>query len=337
VIGYYVHHHGRGHLHRAVAVAGAAAEPVTVLSSLPPPDGFAGEWVQLPRDDEGPTVPDPTARGRLHWVPAGDAGLRTRMHRLSRWLDTARPRLLVVDVSVEVTLLARLHGVPVVSVVLPGRRDDAAHLLGLDVADALVAVWPPSATPAMLPGLPGQVRDRVAAVGGLARFPVVEPAPAGRTRRAGSRRVVVLGGAGGSGLTESALAEAGRSAPVWEWTLCGPPGPWVDDVAGAIRDADVVVTHAGQNAIAEVAASRRPAVVVPQARPYDEQAVTAAALRSGGWPALVLDDFPRDGWAARLDHAADLDGSRWSAWCDGGAAARFAGLLAETATGAQVA
>ncbi|QGA07532.1 hypothetical protein [Nocardioides sp. dk884] len=161
MIGYYVHHQGRGHLHRALAVQQALDEPVTVLSSLAPPTGHPGDWVHLDRDDLGIEPREPTAGGRLHWVPVGDDGLAARMQQLSAWLATARPRLLVSDVSVEVALLARLHGVPVVGVVLPGRRDDAAHLLGFDVADRLVAMWPPTATPAMLPGLPARVVRRV--------------------------------------------------------------------------------------------------------------------------------------------------------------------------------
>jgi len=53
VIGYYVHHVGHGHRHRALTVARALDEPVTGLSSLPPPPGWPGPWLQLDRDDSG--------------------------------------------------------------------------------------------------------------------------------------------------------------------------------------------------------------------------------------------------------------------------------------------
>ncbi|WP_166138780.1 glycosyltransferase [Nocardioides ochotonae] len=323
MIGYYVHHQGRGHLHRALAVQQALEEPVTLLSSLAPPVGHTEAWVHLDRDDLGTDPRDPTAAGRLHWVPVGDDGLAVRMQQLSAWLATARPRLLVSDVSVEVALLARLHGVPVVGVVLPGRRDDAAHLLGFDVADRLVGMWPPAATPAMLPGLPAHVVRRVEAVGALSRQPLREPG----VRRPGPPRVVLLGGAGGSAISADAVTAAMRSAPGWEWQVCGPPGPWVEDPHALVRDADVVITHAGQNAVAEVAAARRPAVLVPQDRPHDEQRVSAAALGAGGWPVLVEGTFPTDGWAARLERAASLDGRIWEGWCDGAAAQRFAAVL----------
>lgn len=48
-----------------------------------------------------------------------------------------------------------------------------------------------------------------------------------------------------------------------------------------------VVTHADQNALAEVAAVRRPAIVVPRQRPHDEQTTAAAVLDTGRWPAFV--------------------------------------------------
>lgn len=324
MIGYYVHHQGRGHLHRALALRAELDEPMTILSSLEPPaDQPAGSWVSLERDDLGAEPRDQTARGQLHWVPVGDAGLRRRMHQISAWLDEARPRLLVVDVSVEVALLARLHGVGVVVVVLPGRRDDVPHRTAFDIADGLVAVWPPQATPSMLRGVDATVHARVHALGGLARFPVRRTAP----RRAGPRRVVLLGGAGGSGLARTDVEAVVGSTPGWEWTVCGPPGSWHADVERAVRDADVVVCHAGQNAVAEVAAARRPAVVVPQDRPFDEQLATADTLRGGAWPALVEPTFPLTGWPERLERAASLDGERWSAWCDGGAARRFAEVL----------
>lgn len=325
MIGWYVHHQGRGHLHRALAVGAELDEPVTVLSSLEPPAGHVGDWVRLERDDgEGRA---PSAGGRLHWVPLGHDGLRRRMHQVSSWLDRTRPRLLVADVSVEIALLARLHGVAVASVLVPGRRADAAHRLGFDVSDRLVAAWPSAATSALLPGLDDDVLSRVRAVGALSRFPV---APA-RPRRAGPRRVLVLSGAGDEGWDEAVLGRAIRSTPDWEWLVCGPPGPWCADPHRLVRDADVVVTHAGQNALAEVAAARRPAVVVPRARPHDEQVVAAAALSDGRWPVVVEDRFPVDDWSRRLDRTSALHGAGWESWCDGGAARRFARVLEEAA------
>jgi hypothetical protein len=328
MIGYYVHHVGSGHLHRALAVTEALAEPVTIMSTLPRPASLPEcSWVELAADD-GPASAedhriDVTARERLHWAPVAHDGLRRRAAQLSSWIASARPRLMVVDVSVEVALLCRLHGVPVVCVVLPGRRTDPAHQLGFDIAEALVAAWPPEATPAMLPGLSNDVRNRVIAVGGLTRHATATERP-----RAPGRRAVLLLGKGGHDIDQAAVEHMLASTPDWRWDLLdGHPDRWLADPAPALRAADVVVTHAGQNAIAEVAAARRPAVVLPQDRPHDEQRTTARVLADGPWPVVVEHAFPAGGWPERLRTAAALDGTTWDGWCDGLAVQRFATLL----------
>ena len=125
-----------------------------------------------------------------------------------------------------------------------------------------------------------------------------------------------------------AWEDARAQTPDWEWTVLGRAlGTWTSDPYAAICDADVVVTHAGQGAIADVAAGRRPAVVIPADRPYGEQRATAEVLAAGGWPVQVEQTFPRSGWRDRLEQVARLDGSAWSGWTDGHAAARVADLL----------
>lgn len=144
MIGYYIHHHGHGHRTRASSICAHLRTPVTALSSVPlgtAADAF-DDVVLLPRDDLAiDTAQNPTAHDVLHWVPTHDDGLRERMHALGSWIAATRPSLLVVDVSVEVTLLARLYGIPVVVLAMPGERTDTAHTLAYSVADHLVAPW----------------------------------------------------------------------------------------------------------------------------------------------------------------------------------------------------
>jgi hypothetical protein len=336
VIGYYVHHHGSGHLHRALALSAhleAAGEQVTILSSLEPPAGHQGPWVVLPLDADPGVVPasaaDVTAHGTLHWVPLGHDGLLRRSAAVSAWLREARPRLVVSDVSQEVTLLCRLHGVAVLSVVLPGRRDDAAHRTGLGASTALCSFWPPAAT-SMLPGVPAALADRVVALGAMARY---TPAPSRSTSRAGAgpRRLVVVGGRGGASWTAQEVQALRAAATGWEVTVLGAGDDWVDDPWAVLCDADVVVVQPGQNALAEVAAARVPALVVAGERPFDEQVTTAAQVDAGPWPARSLPRLVHDDWPTLLDEVAALDGETWSTWCDGGAAERFARLVRSVA------
>ena len=97
------------------------------------------------------------------------------------------------------------------------------------------------------------------------------------------------------------------------------PDPWPDICA-----ADVVITHAGQSCVADVAAARRPAIVLPQPRPFDEQHATAETLRrhrlavaTRGWPDARA-------WRYFIGHARASDPSRWERRQTTGAAARAA-------------
>ena len=56
----------------------------------------------------------------FHYAPLGHPGVRDRMAAIARWAAEADPALLVVDVSVEVALLARLLAVP--TIVAAARR-----------------------------------------------------------------------------------------------------------------------------------------------------------------------------------------------------------------------
>jgi hypothetical protein len=128
------------------------------------------------------------------------------------------------------------------------------------------------------------------------------------------------------------LAAAERETPEWDWTLLGPPGTrWIEDPWPLLCGADVIVTHAGQNAVADVAAARRPAVVIAQPRPHDEQLATARALQEAQL-AVVRSSWPAPTeWSAVLDQAVRLGGSGWERWSSGTGAERAAAVLEERA------
>jgi hypothetical protein len=327
MIGYYVHHQGEGHVTRAAAIAHRLGdEPVTGLSSRPRPDEWAGPWVHLARDDDPPASEtcDPTAGGALHWSPPRHPGLRERMAQIAAWVATHDPRLMVVDVSVEVTVLVRSMGVPVVVMGMPGVREDAPHQLAYRLADAILAPWPEWAD-LLVGGAAWQ--DKFHAVGAISRFDE-RARPCDPPR--GGRRVLVLSGRGGTELTEQALAAAQHATPQWEWTVLGPPSSrWVVDPWPLLCGADVVVTHAGQNAVADVAAAQRPAVVIPQERPHREQRATADAVRDAGL-AVVCSRWPEPrAWTALLSEAERRGGEPWARWSSGSGAARAAAVLEE--------
>lgn len=337
MIGYYAHHLGTGHVHRAAAIAAAVKAPVVGFSTAAAPCGWTGRWIRL-ADDSGDFTPsdadDITAGGTLHWAPRGHDGLRTRMGLIGTELAGGGIRVMVVDVSVEIAVFARLYGIPVVVMAQPGDRSDRAHQLCYDLAERLLAPWPQAVSPAW----PSRWLDKTVHLGAVSRFdgtPTTAPPD--------SRRVLALWGSGGLDIGPADLQAAAAATPNWHWDVVGQraegmAGPenlawhgWVDDVWSRLGEADVVVTHAGQNALAEVAAARRPAVVLPQMRPHDEQRATGEMLRHAD-VGIVVSSWPRpDEWPGLLEQAQARGGAEWSQWSHGDGAARAAAILDEFA------
>ncbi|WP_067835833.1 glycosyltransferase [Nocardia lijiangensis] len=323
MIGYYIHHHGSGHLLRARRIRACLGQPVTALSSLTlSDDEVLDDVVHLPAENPASTVGDPTAAGALHWAPRHDRGLADRMAAIAAWIAATRPDAMVVDVSVEVALLARLHGVPVVCMALPGARTDPAHQLVHRIAERLIAAWPRDLyDPLWL----RPYADKTRYVGGITRFDGRPPVFPPRDERP---TVLVVGGACGGSSTAAQVRVCALRHPEYHWRSIGL-GDWADDPWPELCRADVIVTHAGQGAVADVAAAAKPAIVVPAPRPYGEQEATAHTLASAGM-ALTVDRWPDLGdWPALLARARDLDTGRWRAWQTRGAGARAAAAIAE--------
>lgn len=325
LIAYYAHHHGRGHLLRAEQLARAAPGRVVLLSSFAGPSG--APWaarVVLPLDDGG--LPGTEAvPGVLHHAPLGSDGLAARMAQIAGVLATGDVGVAVVDVSVEVALLVRLHGVPVVWVRQHGVRDDPPHRLAYAAATRHVAPWPAWLDEAAGPS-PAEVPP-VVHVGGLsvhAGRPSVAPS--------GEGRVLVLDGTGGSTGRAALGAQLAAACPGWTVETCGPGAAdrraevvdhgWCDDPFALVQRADVVVASAGTNAIADVAAAGRPLICVPQDRPFGEQHAKARALAAAGAASCVEDPRAAD-WPAELARAQRRPLGRLRSLVDPAAATRF--------------
>ena len=330
-IGWYVHHQGAGHLHRALSVARHLRRPVTLLGTglaglaIPaldlPDDRLASEFAG--RDGEASR---PQA---FHYAPLGHAGVRHRMAALARWIGEHDPVLVVVDVSVEVALLARLLSVPTLVVRLAGDRRDPPHLEAFRAATRVIAPFPEEID---LADVPGWVRAKTIHAGLLAAR---ASAPG-----AGDGRIVVLLGRGGEGPSPDDLAEAAAAVPDRAWHVYGTatasraPAPanlhlhgWVDDVAGPLSMASVVVGSGGDGVLAAVAAAGKRFICLPQPRPFREQAAKAEGLARLG-AAIVRDRWPAAGeWPALLEAAARLDPARLAALVPEDAVPAFARII----------
>lgn len=342
MIGYYVHHHGSGHRHRALAVAERLDGEITLLGSLGPAATVPALYLELARDDiPAPDLADDvTAGGSLHWAPVGHAGLRARNGVLTRWLTSASARLLVSDVSVEVLLLARLLSVPPVAVAQRGTRADRAHASGYDAAVAILAPW----TRQTQHEWPARWLAKTTWTGMISRFDgrPREPARCGRPGTC----VVLLLGRGGHLLGPADLLETAAVGGT-HWHVLGTVAPITDcppDAAqrlvlhGDVPDpwpllcgADVAVAAAGGSAVADVAAARVPLVAVPQPRPFGEQDEQVRVLAEHGLCVAVQPWPTRTAWPGLLERAMRIGVDRWAEHSDGAGASRAAGVLRELA------
>ena len=329
VIGWYVHHHGFGHLARFLAVQPHLRTPVVAFSSMARPAALdpAVEWVALPPDADAveaadgtvidPRDAEPTARGALHWAPHDHPGHRARLATIARAASERPLRAFVVDVSAEVVAFARLLGLRTVAVTQPGARTDAPHALAYALADRIVAPWPHGAVP--VPGL-AEHRDRVIWTGGISRFDGRTPAPSDA-----ARSVLLLGRVLQAEARASVTALlSGRG---WDVTAVGhDDASRVADPWPLIGRSTVVVSAAGQNSVADLAASGARAVVIAQDRPFDEQRATADALEEWGLARRADADVSAADLVGIIERAAN-DEPDWTRWQVAGAAARMAAAV----------
>lgn len=333
-IGYYVHHHGDGHRQRALAIASNAPERFVLLGTglagragdiaaidlpddrLPDRSGFDGE-------DDSDTRPL-----SLHYAPLDHNGVRKRVAVIAGWIARERPALMVIDVSVEIAMLARLASVPTVYVRLSGRRDDPAHADAFRGAAAILAPF----DAALDDAAEACMRAKTFHAPGLLR-PAPDGPPVDRDT------VLVVKGRGGAPADADYWAAVARAVPSRRWRLIGPatmPGDvppnltladWIDDADRVIASAGIVVGGAGDGLIASVIAYRRPFLCLPEPRPYDEQSRKADRLTASG-AAIRIDALPAPAdWPALLAAAQRLDPRRLAALDDPNGALRTARRL----------
>lgn len=336
-VGYYVHHEGAGHGALGAALSTVLGRRLVGFGSGGRPAGWRGRWIGLPPDADPPVAADPTRGGAWHWAPGRHPGFTARMRAIAWWIDGERPAALVSDVSCEVAVLGTLLGVPTATVVMHGPRADRPHRTAWDSVDALVGAWPTHhADPCLAPWA-----AKVTALGLTSRFDEL-PAP----DPVDGHTVLVLLPSGGHGIDATAVEAAAGATPGWRWTVAGADAPpsahpdaaanlrWVgrvEDPWPLLQAARVVVAACGSGSVADIAAARRPAVLLPQDRPFDEQRAFAAHLAPDA-PVVVADAWPAPWeWGALLERAAGMDVERWTPLHDGVGAHRYAQLLAELA------
>lgn len=296
---FFVHDHGSGHRRRTERVLDSLSSSAVVMTAdrnwCPPVP-----VERLPSDVPTGDPIDPTAGGALHWAPLDPASMGRRTTAVVDALDRHRPSLVVVDVSVEIALLARLAGYRTVYVRQHGDRSDEPHQLAYRASCHLLAPWP-----AVLesPDTPEWMRAKTT----YSSFIGCAPPTTCPDRSSAARDTVgVLWGSGGEPPTTASLGTL--AAAVWPQTVdyvgplpagdsdgAMPPNlqvhGWVDEPMRTLRRCHTIIASAGNNAVADAAGLGAALVVIPQDRPFREQRRHAARLHdaglaaySSGWP-----------------------------------------------------
>lgn len=331
MIGWYVHHHGHGHLRRMTAVLPHLDDDVVVFSSLPRPSALPTPrsgtvtWVQLAQDTAAEVDPvDPTAGGSLHWAPTNITGHAQRLATIAGFVPELTA--MVVDVSCEVAMLSRLLGLRVVVVAQAGERTDAAHRRCFELAEAIIVPLPAPTVrtgQAYATAVPHAFRfsAKTSFTGGISATPPVTSGGEAKPRTG----CLLLGSRGGSTLDADAFATL-RAGSRHSWSAVGlDDATWTADILPRLRAARVVLSNAGLGPIADVMSARTPAVFVPQIRPFGEQDANGVLLRTLGFPVLPGGDVGPD-LDDVLAEAADRE-FPWEAWQLGGAAERAAEVI----------
>lgn len=355
-ISFFVHHQGRGHANRTMAVVRqmSADRRVTVLTADPGLfDGFerAIEIVALPNMIGAPPASpalfaEPTPEV-MHCVPLGVAATRATMRTILDHLDDIDPALFVIDVSAEIALLARIASVPAVKIRMHGDRLDPGHL---GAYQACVGLLAPFDERIEQDDFPDWARAKTHYTGGLCTTAAAVPSRAEARARLNldpDREIVlVLTGGGGAGTPYAPLTIAARGVPDALWIVIGPvhreghetdfgnliEKGWVDTVTDHIAAADVVIASAGDNTVHEIARVGRPYICAPEWRYFGEQTRKADRLADVG-AAIALHNWPGAlaPWRGLLDAAKALDPTILSTLYSADAAASAAGYLEDLA------
>ena len=357
-VGYFVHHQGRGHAERATALLNALvnSRPVEIFTARPEmfrhldpaigitkiPSLFEPTGVEPPNMR---SLPEPAI---VHCAPLGWQTIRDAMAALTGWFSKANPALFVTDVSAELGLLARLCSVPHVAVLQHGRRHDAGHMAAYESAVGIIA---PYARLLEQDDRPVWMRDKTHYAPGLGIDVPAIPARDDARRALGlpmdARIVCVIGGGGGEGLPSAPLTLGARQDPHSRWFTLGKitsewhetsPGNlvhlgWVENPRDWIAAADRIVSSCGNTTVHAVLAARKPWIVVPEWRYFDEQLCKAQALERAGL-AAVSSHWPSDrgAWEELWAVAERVDTSFQTQFIDAAAAQDTAEWLDSLAT-----
>lgn len=255
-----------------------------------------------------------------------------------RFLSQWQPDLVVSDVGLEASILARMCGIPVIYSRQHGNRWDKGHTLAYEWACSLLA---PFSKKLEQSDCPQWIREKTVYSGGFSRFAGRKKASIAPSSYSTQKpNVLVMTGFGGTQITPQDVATAAESTPQWQWHFLGAhaidspfihsPG-MIEDVWPYLCHADLVIANAGHNSTMEIGAAGVPSICIPAERYFDEQHCKAAVLASMKL-SIVSDGWPQpDAWLELWQQAMTLSPTRWQTLQDADAPRRAAQHIADIA------
>ena len=340
---YYVHHHGSGHLMRALAITSQLKDShVTFLGS-----DLARYKDIIPQNihciDLSDDVASPTdlfasrkELSFLHYVPMNVEKVARRTAVIAEALHALFPVVLIVDVSVEVTILATLGGIPTIVIRQNGDRDDPAHLHAYECAQLLIA---PSAEVLMNPSLHDWVNKKTVFPGGFSKY----SASAQFTEQVEDHAIGVIVGSGGTSLDGTVINALATQCPERSITVIGNIAEegkvfapnvvmygQISNPAAVLARCGIVIGNAGHNTVMEMADLKKKFVCIPEDRPFQEQLRKADLLERNGIAVIVQpQDLADADWKAIIGKAEYLPEDCWQGVTSGSALTEIARQLHE--------
>ncbi|EDM35931.1 hypothetical protein PBAL39_23027 [Pedobacter sp. BAL39] len=311
-IAFYIHHHGLGHLTRAMEIMKRFPDHEMIFmgsnlhfqSALP----ANVRVVHLPLDVANETdtyYHEELPSDIFHYAPLNVSGIRDRMSIMTELFRDEFPMILIVDVSVEVALLARLCGIPTIVMRQHGKRGDLPHRLAYQSAELLIAPYPRS----MYRGNEDEAYAKTLFTGGFSKFNVN-----GNPAKEIPNHIAILLGGGGSSLNSSVITEIATTCPNHFFHILGKISgdapdltntTWyghLDQPQSIIEQCTMVIGNTGHNTVMEVASLNKRFIGIPEQRPFEEQLDKAEAISSRrGIHILLPEHLPETNWNNLLE------------------------------------
>ena len=265
----------------------------------------------------------------LHYAPINVEKVAKRAAEISAALHALFPVILIVDVSVEVTMLATLCGIPTVVIRQNGDRDDSAHLHAYECAQLLIA---PSPEELMNPSPHDWVNAKTFFSGGFSKYSGKDQ----YVQDVDHRAIGMIVGSGGTSLDGSTVNALATQCPDKQIHVIGDISDiapvsaqhvifhgQVNDPADLLSRCDVIIGNAGHNTVMEMADLGKKFVCIPEDRPFQEQlrkaelleqnnmavVVQPQALIDADWKMIIhkAENLPADCWQGVIREAALAD------------------------------